>query len=141
MSKSIKSWYKVVNEGKYVGSGTPYCRSTWELAFCRFCDNNTNVVKWAHEPLKILYENPLTNKYTVYIPDFLVVYMDKKGKQHAELIEIKPAKEAMLSEAKSKRDQLRLAVNAAKWEAAKIYCKKHGLFFRIITEHELFNKP
>jgi hypothetical protein len=67
--------------------------------------------------------------------------MDKKGKQHAELIEIKPAKQAIKEKARSKRDQMSLAVNAAKWEAATEYCKKNGLFFRVITENSLFNNP
>ena len=142
MSRTLKSWYTVINEDKYVGSNKPYCRSTWELAFCRFCDNNPYVTKWAHEPMKILYKNPFSNaKYSVYVPDFLVVYMDKKGKQHAELIEIKPAKQAIKEKARSKRDQMSLAVNAAKWEAATEYCKKNGLFFRVITENSLFNNP
>lgn len=140
MSKSIKSWYVVKNKAKYIGSKEPYCRSTWEHVFCRNCDEDPRIIKWAHEPLKIPYRNPLyPDKYSVYIPDFLLVYNTKAGKTRAELIEIKPAKQTHMNEAKSKRDKISLAVNSAKWAAASAYCKKHGMIFRVITERELFN--
>lgn len=143
MGESLKSWYTVVNTEKYVGNKQPYCRSSWELVFCRKCDMHPNIVKWAHEPVRIMYQNPFQsgNKYSVYVPDFLIVYIDKFGKQHAELIEIKPNKESSLKEAKSKRDKMRLAVNAAKWQAAAKYCSKHGIRFRVITEQDIFNRP
>lgn len=140
MAASIKSFYTVINTSKYMGTKPPYCRSTWELAFCRSCDGDPRVLKWAHEPLKILYINPAQpNKYTVYVPDFFIMYMDKHGRRKAELIEIKPAKETNLKEAKSKRDKERVIVNAAKWQAAQAYCKKHGMTFKVITEKEMFN--
>lgn len=139
MASSIKSWYKVENAGKYIGSKAPYCRSTWELAFCRSCDGDPRVIKWAHEPLKILYINPAsTHKYSVYVPDFFIMYVDKHGRKRAELIEIKPAKESNIKEAKSPRDKERVIVNAAKWQAANEYCKKHGMSFKVITEKEMF---
>lgn len=139
MASSIKSWYTVVNTTKYIGTKAPYCRSTWELAFCRSCDGDPRVIKWAHEPLKILYINPANpTKYSVYVPDFFIMYVDKRGKKRAELIEIKPAKESNLKEAKSKRDKERVIVNAAKWQAAQEYCKKHGMNFKVITEKEMF---
>lgn len=141
MGASLKATYTVQNKDKYVGVVEPRCRSTWELAFCRFCDENPSILNWAYEPLKILYKHPFkNNKYTVYVPDFLVVYADKNGASHAELIEIKPAKETHLSEAKSKRDIFRLAINTAKWQAAAEYCKKNGMFFRILTEDQIFNR-
>lgn len=138
MSKTLKGSYSITNKEKYSGTNDANYKSSWELAFMRFCDNNPSIEKWAYEPLKILYFNPIENKYKPYKPDFLVVYNDKNGKRHAELVEIKPAKEARLEEAKSKTDKLRLAVNAAKWEAAVQYCKQHGMFFRIITEDDIF---
>ena len=56
-----------------------------------FCDDNPSVVAWASEPCKITYQNPLNGKVTAYVPDFVIVYMDKKGNKNAELVEIKPA--------------------------------------------------
>jgi len=140
MSRTYRGFYEIKNLSKYIGSNKPYARSTWELAFMRFCDENTNVLHWGSETIKIPYLNPITHKYTVYVPDFFVVYVDKNGKQHAELIEVKPKKEAALSEAKSVRDKIRLTINAAKWAAALEFCKKKGIFFRIVTEDDLFRK-
>ena len=43
----------------------------------RLCDEHPNVAKWASESIKIPYRHPFTGKYTVYVPDFFVVYVDK----------------------------------------------------------------
>lgn len=129
--------YTPSNPNKYVGPTQPRYRSSWELTFMRFVDAHPNVVSWASEPIRIPYLNPLTRKRSVYVPDFLLVYADKHGKQHQEIVEVKPAKETHLSEAKTKGDKLRQALNMAKWQAAN-YCKKHNLRFRVINETEFF---
>ena len=36
-------------------------------------------------------------------------------------------------------DKVSLVVNEAKWQAARAWCKKQGLGFRVITEREIFN--
>jgi hypothetical protein len=38
-------------------------------------------------------------------------------------------------------EKAQAVINAAKWEAARAWCKSQGLGFRIITENEIFNKP
>ena len=65
------------NAEKYVGLKTPTYRSSWEHAFMRLCDEHPNVYKWASESIKIPYRHPFTGKYTVYVPDFFIVYVDK----------------------------------------------------------------
>ena len=82
-----------------VETKVPTYRSSWEWAFMQFCDNHPGVVQWASEAVKILYKNPLTNRNTIYVPDFLVVYSDKKGNRHAEVIEVKPKKETDIKSA------------------------------------------
>jgi hypothetical protein len=47
-------------------------------AFMRLCDEHPNVYQWASEAIKIPYRHPITGKYTIYVPDFFIVYMDKK---------------------------------------------------------------
>ena len=84
------------NKEKYVGLKTPTYRSSWEHAFMRLCDQHPNVAKWASESIKIPYRHPLTGKYTVYVPDFFVVYVDKNGAKHAELIEVKPKSQYLI---------------------------------------------
>ena len=135
-----KGKYTVMNPEKYVGKGSPTYRSSWEMVFMRFCDNHPSVIQWASESINIPYRNPLTGKNTIYVPDFFIHYQDADGKNHAELIEVKPSKETSLSEAKSSRDQAMAIVNAAKWQAARAFCSSHGMTFRIVTENDLFHK-
>lgn len=106
----------------------------------RVLDAHPSVTQWASESLSIPYLNPITGKWTFYIPDLMIVFSDKNGNKRAEMIEIKPAKETFSERAKSKKDKLSQAVNQAKWAAAIIWCKKHGLTFRVLTEDQLFAK-
>lgn len=132
--------YVPKNPQKLIGNAEPVYRSSWELAMMTFLDNHPSVIQWASESVSIPYVNPLTGRRSQYIPDFLVLYSDKNGRQHAELVEIKPKKEAVLENAKSKRDKAFLIINSAKWAAAAGWCKKNGVTFRIITEDELFRQ-
>ena len=143
MKKFAQGVYEVVNSGKYVGSKKPYFRSSWELAFMRMCDSHPNILKWASENIKIPYRNPVTGKYTNYVPDFMIQYIDKNGSEHVELIEIKPANQTTLEAAKGKQQSLQVAVNAAKWTAAQEWCKRKGIRFKVINEDQIFrnNKP
>ena len=137
-----KGVYEPKNPEKYIGTGKIQFRSSWELVMMKFLDSNDSVVAWSSESISIPYRNPLTGRHTVYIPDFLIVYVDKKGNKHAEMIEIKPAKEVpgLLKEGKrlTKKDRLAQTVNAAKWQAAIAFCAKRKIFFRVITENDLF---
>jgi hypothetical protein len=138
MSKYAQGKFQIKNTEKYVGKKTPTYRSSWEFSFCTFCDNNPSVVQWASEPFMIPYRNPLTGKNTIYVPDFLMVYIDKDQKKHAEVIEVKPLKETSFENAKSVRDKAAVALNMAKWAAARAFCSAHGMVFRIVTEHDIY---
>lgn len=135
-----QGFYNVKNPEKYVGTNKPYYRSSWELTFCMFCDNNPAVHQWASESIKIPYRDPLTGRQTVYVPDFLVVYVDKNNKKHAELIEIKPEKH-MLKEkvGNNPYNQAQFIRNQVKWEAAINWCKNQNIRFRIITENDIYH--
>jgi hypothetical protein len=128
------------NPSKVIGKGSIKYRSSWELVFMKFCDDNPSVVNWGSEVLRIPYLNPITNKNTIYIPDFIVVYVDKNNRQHAEVIEIKPLKEAVIERARSQRDKIMLAINMAKWQAAQAFCANNNLSFRLVTEQQLFHR-
>jgi methionine-S-sulfoxide reductase len=80
--------FQMQNPAKYIGKGQPTYRSGWEMVFMQFCDNNPAILQWASESINIPYRNPFTNKSTIYVPDFLIIYEDKSGKKHAEVIEI-----------------------------------------------------
>ena len=131
--------YKLKNPDKYIGLGSPRYRSSWEWHVMKMCDENPAIRQWASESVKIPYRDPLTDKATVYVPDFLVVFEDNNHKKRAELWEVKPAKQALKEHVgKNKYDQAQYVKNMVKWAAAQNYCKKHGLTFRIITENQLF---
>jgi hypothetical protein len=141
MSKYANGKYQIRHPEKYVGNKTPTYRSGWEHTFMTFCDNNPNILQWASEAIHINYRNPFTGKPTIYVPDFMIVYNDASGQKHAEIIEVKPTKETTLEAAgRSPRAQAAAILNAAKWEAARAWCKAQGLKFRIITENEIFHQ-
>lgn len=138
MSKFAQGVFKPINSEKYVGKGVPRYRSGWELAFMQFCDNNKHILQWASESISIPYRHPFTGKMTNYIPDFLVIYADKHGRQRAELVEIKPKKQSIIESKASNRDRAVVAVNYCKWDAATKWCRRQGLSFRVVTEEDIF---
>lgn len=132
--------YKPKNPEKYIGNKLPVYRSSWELTFCMFCDNNPAVQEWANESVKIPYRDPLTGKPTVYVPDFLVSYVDKNQNRHVELIEIKPANQMLREKVgKNPYNQAQYVKNVAKWAAAGAWCKRQGIKFRVINETDIFH--
>lgn len=138
MSKFAQGEYQVVNREKYIGSKAPYYRSSWELAFCKMCDQHPNILKWASENLKIPYQNPVTGKLSNYVPDFMIQYIDKDGREHVELIEIKPSTQTTMENARSQQDKMAVAVNAAKWKSAHEWCERKGIKFKVINEQHIF---
>lgn len=127
------------NPQKYIGLKPPFYRSSWELSFCMFCDTNNSIQKWASEAFQIPYKDPLTNRQTIYVPDFLIQYVDKNNKIHTELIEIKPSKQQILEKVgKSIHNQKQYVKNQAKWQAAQAYCRQQGITFRVLNETDLF---
>jgi hypothetical protein len=143
MAKFSQGEFMPKNPQKLVGNYKPVYRSSWEFKVMTLLDNHPNVINWASESISIPYNNPFKppsprGYNSTYIPDFLIVYKDKFGKTRAELVEVKPAKEAIAENAKSKKDKAALVINTSKWAAAMSYCKKNGLTFRILTENDIF---
>ena len=142
MSRSyVQGQYKPVNPSKYVGTYPIQFRSSWEFTVMKMLDTHPGITSWASESLKIPYKNPFTGKYTVYVPDFVVTYIDAKGITKAEIIEVKPAKETFLEQAKSQRAKAAVALNTFKWQAAHAFAKQNGLTFRVMNEGDIYNNP
>ena len=141
MARFAQGKFELKHPQKYVGRKTPTYRSSWEFAFMKFCDENPAIQAWASEAVKIPYRNPLTGKATIYVPDFFIQYKTKKGKNMVELIEVKPDNQVTMETAvKSRHNQAHVALNMAKWEAARAYCKSKGLSFRVVTEKDMFHQ-
>ena len=141
MARFAQGKFRLKFPEKYAGNRTPTYRSSWEYTFMKFCDEHPNVSQWASEAVKIPYRNPLTGKQTIYVPDFFIVYADKGGKQKVELIEVKPKNQSVKERlGRSRANQAHYIMNMAKWEAARSWCKQKGIFFRVITEQDIFHQ-
>ena len=138
MAKYAQGIFEVQNPDKYMGNQKPRYRSGWEFTFMQFCDNNRNIIKWASESIRIPYRHPFTGKITTYVPDFFVMYENKYGQKHVEIVEIKPKKQSLVESKANANARAVVAVNHAKWAAANAYCKGQGMVFRVITEDDLF---
>ena len=141
MAKFAQGRFEMKNPGKYVGTKTPLARSSWEFVFMRMLDEHHGVEKWASESIQIPYRDPLTGKYTIYVPDFFITYVDKNGAKHAEVVEVKPASQTLLENVgKSVYNQQQYVKNMAKWEAATKWCKQQGIKFRVVNEEHIFHQ-
>lgn len=135
----IQGFYEVINKEKYVGNKQPYYRSSWENRIMYQFDTHPSIINWASEPIKIPYYNPLEQRQTIYVPDFLIMYQHKSGAKLAELLEIKPFAQSMMREGKMKpQERATVIKNQCKWRAAVQWCKNYGLTFRVITEQDMF---
>lgn len=140
MRKFAQGRFELKHPEKYIGKKTPLYRSSWEWAFMQFCDNNPAIEQWASEAVRIPYRDPLTGKQTTYVPDFFIQYVDKNGKKHAEVVEVKPANQTIKERVgRNKVNQAHFIKNMAKWEAARAWCKQQGLYFRIVSENDIFH--
>ena len=140
MSKFARGKFSMKRPEKYVGNKMPTYRSSWEWSFMNFCDNNDSVLKWASEAIQIPYRDPLTNRQTVYVPDFFIQYADKNSRILTELIEIKPASQTILERVgKNKYNQAQYVKNQSKWAAATLWCRQQGIKFRILNENDIFS--
>lgn len=144
--------YRPVNPDKLSGQSNVICRSSWELIFCRFADNNPNVISWSSESIGIPYIDKTKRtiegfKKRTYYPDFLLKIKNGNNGFKIWMVEIKPYKETIqpvMGKRKSKetymREQNTWIVNQCKWAAAKALCDRRGWIFRILTEKELIKK-
>jgi len=131
--------YTPKNAEKYIGKKLPTWRSSWEFSFMKFCDEHPSVLQWASESIKIPYQHPITGKQSMYVPDFFISYVDKNGKKHVELVEIKPMNQTLKEKTgRSRQNQIAWIVNQAKWQSARAFCKQKGIFFRVVNEGDIF---
>ena len=141
MPKFAQGRFTPKNPDKYVGKKLPHARSSWEFVFMRMLDQHPGVESWASESIQIPYKDPLTGKYSIYVPDFFVVYKDKTGKKKAELVEVKPSTQTLREKVGNSRyNQEQYIKNLAKWEAATAWCKQQGIKFRVVNENDIFHQ-
>lgn len=130
-----KGLYTPINPEKYMGDPNKIrFLSAWEQRVMSVFDLNPSVVQWGSEEIKIPYYNPFKKKVCMYLPDFIVKYKDSKDNLKIEVVEVKPVKETLVRNKMTTYDKVCLVTNAAKWQAARAFCDKYNVAFRIMTE-------
>lgn len=143
MSKYLQGVFTPKNPDKYAGDVSKiFFRSSWERKAMVFFDDDPNILKWNSEETIVPYISPVDNKPHRYFPDFLVMCKTRDGTIKKMMVEIKPAAQCQPPKQKKKTARMLLevktyAINQAKWEAARVWCQKHGMEFTILTEKEL----
>jgi hypothetical protein len=136
---AAKGRFIAKNPSKYVGNHNNIVfRSSWELAFFKWLDQNPAILRWGSEELSIPYLNPLDGRVHRYFPDIVVLYKHKDGSLRKEIVEVKPYKETVETPKMTPRDAQALIVNRAKWKAAADFAQQQGATFRVVTERTMF---
>jgi len=134
-SRFDEGWYPLSDKNKYVGLQPPIHRSSLERRFMTWCESSPEIKGWDAEPFAIGYAKPLkaSKKGVVeqkvfkqgnYYIDFVIYW--KSGETW--LVEVKPYSQTT----KGSRD---FPINKMKWNSAKVFSKKSGFKFIIITEN------
>ena len=100
-------------------------RSSLELQFIQYCENNIKVAKWASEPIEIKY------KEARYYPDYVI----ENTSGERVIVEIKPGNQCKKPDATDSQWLKEAWVtNMDKWTAAKKFAEDRGMKFIIVTE-------
>jgi len=141
---AYKTKYEPKNPNKYIGNvSNIICRSTWERKFCKYLDENQNIINWSSEELKIPYISSIDKRVHNYYPDFVFEAKTNSIDTQIFIIEIKPKKQTVKpTPKKNKKAYLNECItyetNTCKWKAAKIFCENKRWIFKILTEDDLF---
>jgi hypothetical protein len=139
-TKYKQGYYKPLNESKYIGNNTNIIyRSNMELLCFRYMDNNSSVLKWGSEIIKINYFDTSSNKKRIYFIDLYAEFINKNNTITKAIIEIKPSKQTQPPKPGRGYDRRskEYMKNISKWNAAKAFAKSNGLEFIILTEEQL----
>jgi hypothetical protein len=111
--------------GTYLSAKTDksqYFRSSWEETCMKWLDQNTDVISWEYESVRIPYYYNDNRRW--YIPDFVVTFSDG----HREMWEIKP------------REFVGAEKVVLKTEAAQEYCRQNDIERYVILTRDDVNK-
>lgn len=145
-----EGWFTPRYPDKYIGDPTKiFFRSSFELRAFKFLDGNPLVINWLSEGIAIPYMKPvpvLENssgwRKANYFPDLYVIFQRRDGNTYRELIEIKPMKQVVVSKSRNAKTKLHedyiYTVNQCKWAAARAWCARREIDFKIITEKSLW---
>jgi len=158
--------YTLRHPEKYVGDPKLIIfRSSWELAFCKWCDASPSVVRWSSEPIKVPYydrvskleeckkqgldpNNPKNWVIKNYNTDFWIEIDKGDGSTQKMFVEIKPSEKlkkpippkenASLKEVRDFNIRAKeYLINEAKFESMKAWAERNGAKFCVFTEETL----
>ena len=66
---------------------------------------------------------------------FTIMYTDKNGRRHMEVIEIKTGSQTTLENARGQAEKVQVMINMAKWTASNEWCQRKGVRFRVLNEN------
>jgi len=137
MPNFLQGYYKPRNPRKYKGNPLNIVyRSSLELKYMCWLDDNPDVLQWSSEELPIRYLDKATGRSRLYYPDF---WYRTKAKQY--IIEIKPAHQCRPPRKTNKKTYIKevrtYATNVSKWEAANKFAENKGIQFIVLTEKDL----
>jgi len=161
--ETYQGYYKVKHPEKYVGDpNLVVYRSSWEHAFCRWCDFSPSIIRWSSEPIKIPYydrvsrleeckkegldpNNPKNWVIKNYNVDFWIEVQKDEDETQKMFIEIKPSdklkkpipppEEASLKEQRKFNNAAKeFLLNEAKWAAMNAWAEKNNAKFYVFTE-------
>ena len=134
--KYLQGYFKPRNGSKYRGNPSNIIyRSSLELKYMCWLDDNPQVLQWSSEETRILYLDKATGKTRYYYPDF---WYRTTGIQY--LVEVKPAHQCKPPRKGTKtyiKEVRTYATNTSKWQAAERYAQIKGMEFVIMTEKDL----
>jgi hypothetical protein len=166
-ARTKQGYYKVQHPEKYVGGDVNLViyRSSWEHAFCRWCDFSPSIIHWSSEPIHIPYYDRVSKleeckKYGLdpndpknwiiknYHTDFWIEIDKGEGNIERMFIDIKPSAklkkpipprlDAPLKEHRRFNiDAKEYLINEAKFAAMKAYAEKNNVKFYVFTEQTL----
>ena len=162
-AKTNQGYYKLENKEKYIGDPELIIyRSSWEFAFCRYCDMAPSVLRWSSEPISIPYydrvskleecvklglnpNDPANWEVRKYNTDFWYETDNGDGTTEKLFIEIKPsyklkkpippAPDALLKDQRKFNQAAKeYLINEAKFAAINEWAARNRCKFYVFTE-------
>lgn len=162
-AKTKQGYYNVEKPNKYIGDANLVVyRSSWEFAFCKYCDNAPSVLRWSSEPISIPYydrtskleecaklglnpNDPSNWEVKKYNTDFWYETDLGGGETDRIFVEIKPSyklrkpippeRDAPLKQQRAFNIAAKeYLINEAKFAALKSWAEANGSKFFVFTE-------
>lgn len=109
-------------------------RSSYEKKFIWWLESSSSVRRWGSESVCIPYTIPGEDRVRHYWPDYIVEMQDGT----VSLIEVKPWSQTVppnpVIYSRDSQQYQTYIKNYHKWKAAKEFCERNNMKFRIITE-------